>query len=140
MDTLNAEQREFLLYKTRTGKIATVRKDGRPHVVPIWFTLDGNTLLFTTGDTSVKAVNMRRDPRVTICVDDETPPYTYIMIEGTAAVEEDSTMLRTWATLIGGRYMGDALAEQYGARNSTAGELIIRVTPTKIIFGKDVAN
>ncbi|TMD44650.1 MAG: PPOX class F420-dependent enzyme, partial [Chloroflexi bacterium] len=47
MEQLTAEQRAFLLEGTRTGKLATVRKDGRPHVVPIWFHLDGNTLVFT---------------------------------------------------------------------------------------------
>jgi nitroimidazol reductase NimA-like FMN-containing flavoprotein (pyridoxamine 5'-phosphate oxidase superfamily) len=39
-----------------------VRRDGRPHVVPIWFDLDGETLVFTTGGNSVKAENIRRDP------------------------------------------------------------------------------
>jgi PPOX class probable F420-dependent enzyme len=74
MQAFTAEQQAFLLEGTRTGKLATVRKDGRPHVVPIWFVLDGDTLVFTTGEASVKAANMRRDPRVAFCVDDETPP------------------------------------------------------------------
>ncbi len=47
--------------------MATVRNDGRPHVVPIWFDLDGDDLVFTTWHTSVKAANLRRDPRVSIC-------------------------------------------------------------------------
>lgn len=74
MQTFTAEQQAFLLEGTRTGELATVRKDGRPHVVPVWFVLDGDTLVFTTGEASVKATNMRRDPRVAFCVDDETPP------------------------------------------------------------------
>lgn len=37
--TLTSEQRAFLLEGTRTAKLATVRKDGRPHVVPVWFEL-----------------------------------------------------------------------------------------------------
>ena len=139
MVTLNDEQREFLLHKTRTGKFATVRKDGRPHVVPVWFVLDGDILVFTTGNISVKAANIRRDSRVTICVDDENPPYSFIMIEGTAFLEDNCAMLKDWTTRIGGRYMGNALAEQYGERNSTSDELLVRITPTKIIFGKDLA-
>jgi len=74
MSMLTAEQRAFLTEQVRTAKLATVRKDGRPHVVPIWFDLDGDTLVFTTGQTSVKAANIRRDPRVCLCVDDEMPP------------------------------------------------------------------
>ncbi len=59
-----AEIRSFLLDRIRTGKLATVRKDGRPHVVPVWFELDGDTIVFTTWHQTVKAANIRRDPRV----------------------------------------------------------------------------
>ncbi len=75
------EYNNFLLSQARTGKLATVRKDGRPHVVPIWFDLDGETLVFTTWHESIKAANIRRDPRVCICIDDEKPPFSYVQIE-----------------------------------------------------------
>src|SRR5947209_17060612 len=138
METLTTEQRVFLLEGTRTGKLATVRKDGRPHVVPIWFELDGNAIVFNTGHTSVKAASIRRDSRVCLCVDDETPPYAFIMVEGTADLSADSEALLYWATRIGGRYMGAELAEAYGKRNGVEGELLVRVTPTRIIFEKDI--
>ena len=138
--TFTPEQRNFLLYQTRTGKLATVRKDGRPHVVPIWFTLDGDTIVFNTGGSSVKAANMRRDPRVSLCVDDERPLYTFLIIEGIATFDNNPDALRTWATRIGDRYMGNDRAEEYGKRNSSEGELLVRITPTRIIFEKDVAG
>jgi PPOX class probable F420-dependent enzyme len=140
MEHLTAEQRAFLLQDTRTGKLATVRKDGRPHVVPIWFTLDGEALVFTTGERTVKAVNMRRDPRVTICVDEEIAPYAYIQVEGMASFSDEPAELLKWATIIGGRYMGAELAETYGKRNGVPGELLVRVTPTRIIFKKEIAT
>ena len=140
MQTFTAEQRAFLLEGTRTGKLATVRKDGRTHVAPVWFVLDGDTLVFTTGEASVKAANMRRDPRVAMCVDDETPPYAYIIIEGTAFFSTDSDALLYWATRIAGRYMGEDLAEAYGKRNGVPGELLVRVTPIRVIFEKDIAG
>lgn len=139
MQTFTEEQRAFLLQGTRTGKLATVRKDGRPHVVPIWFTLDGDTLIFTTGEHSVKAANMRRDARVSLCVDYETSPYAYLMIEGTATWHTDPDALLLWATRIGGRYMGEELADVYGRRNGVPGELLVRITPTKITFFQDIA-
>ena len=49
------ETRSFLLDTPRTAKIATVRPDGRPHITPIWFDLDGETLIFTTWHESLKA-------------------------------------------------------------------------------------
>lgn len=140
MDTLTIEQRSFLLEQARTGKLATVRKDGRPHVVPVWFDLDGDVLVFTTWETSVKAANIRRDPRVCICVDDKTPPFAYIQIEGTATLSDEIDALLFWATRIGGRYMGADLAETYGRRNGVKGELLVRITPTRINFQKDIAS
>ena len=139
MSMLTAEQRAFLTEQVRTAKLATVRKDGRPHVVPIWFDLDGDTLVFTTGQTTIKAANIRRDPRVCLCVDDETPPFAYIMIEGTAIMTADRDALLHWAARIGGRYMGAELAEAYGKRNAVEGELLVRVTPARVVFEKDIA-
>lgn len=140
MYTFTNEQRAFLLYGTRTGKLATVREDGRPHVVPIWFVMDGDTLIFTTGENSVKARNIRRDVRVALCVDDETPPYAFITVEGTAAMSADLGELLHWATRIGRRYMGEDQAEAFGKRNGVPGEVLVRVTPTRVIFEKDVAS
>ncbi len=140
MNTFTPEVRAFLLWRTRTAKIATVRADGRPHVAPVWFLLDGDSIVFTTWHTTVKAYNIRRDPRVCICVDDETLPYAYALIEGTAAISADPDVLLYWATQIAARYMGETLAEAYGKRNGVAGELLVRVTPTKILFEKNIAN
>jgi len=58
-----AESSRFLLHGTRTAKIATVGRDGRPHVVPVGFTLDNRDLLFSMSSRSVKARNLARDPR-----------------------------------------------------------------------------
>ena len=134
------EYRNFLLERSRTGKLATVRKDGRPHVVPVWFDLDGDTIVFTTWHQTVKAANIRRDPRVCMCVDDETPPFDFVQIEGTAELIDDSDTLAYWAKRIAGRYMGTDLAEAYGKRNSVAGELLVRLTPTRILAQKAIAD
>ena len=141
MENMTSEEiRRFLLENHRTGKLATVREDGRPHVVPIWYDLDGDTFVFTTWHTTVKAANMRRDPRVCICVDDEEPPFAYVQIEGVARLEEKAEELLHWATLIAGRYFGPKQAESYGKRNAVEGELLVRVTPTKIIARKNIAD
>jgi hypothetical protein len=125
----------------RTGKLASVRADGRPHIAPIWFVLDRTTagadspigdLVFNTGADTVKGRNLTRDPRVALCVDDDTPPFSFVVIEGTAAVSEDPGELLHWATVIGGRYMGPDQAEDYGTRNGVPGELVVRLRPSRI--------
>ncbi len=134
------EWQAFLAEGTRTGKLATVRADGRPHVVPIWFVLDGDHLVFTTGAGSVKAHAMRRDPRVSLCVDDERPPFAYVMIDGTASLSEDTDELLRFATLIGGRYMGPERAEEFGRRNAVPCELLVRVAAAKLTAWAEIAS
>ena len=107
--------RDFLGHRTRTAKVATVMQDGRPHVMPVWFVLDGDQLLFTTGADSVKGRNLRRDPRIALLVDDETPPYAFVHVRGRVTVHEDLDELLRFATAIGARYMGEDRAEDPAA-------------------------
>ncbi|GHO74182.1 PPOX class F420-dependent enzyme [Ktedonobacter sp. SOSP1-85] len=137
---LDANVRSFLLHETRTGKLATVCADGRPHVVPVWYHVDGGDIIFMTGDKTVKAKNMRRDGRVSMCVDDENAPYAYAQVEGTVSFSEDPQELLHWATVIGGRYMGQDRAEEYGKRNGVPGELVVRLHPTQILFEENIAG
>ncbi|MGH2731421.1 MAG: PPOX class F420-dependent oxidoreductase [Actinomycetota bacterium] len=135
------EYRAFLMEDTRTGKLATVRRNFRAHVVPIWFVLDEEgRLIFTTGKTSVKGQNLRRDLHVSICVDDERPPYSFVQVDGVADLSEDPDALLEWATRIAERYMGPELAEEYGRRNAVPGEVLVRVTPTSVIAQADLAD
>jgi hypothetical protein len=135
-----AEWRAFLLHGTRTAKISTVRADGRPHVVPIWIDLDGDDVVFTTGKDSVKGKNLQRDPRVMICVDDQQPPFSYVVVEGSAIVKEASAEeLLPWTTRLARRYMGPELGEEYGKRNAIDGELLVRVPMKKVTAQKDIA-
>jgi hypothetical protein len=135
-----AQVRKFLSYGTRTGKLATVRADGTPHVVPIWFVLDGDDVVFTTHESSVKAKALLSDGRVAICVDDQTPPYSYVTVTGIVETTTDPEQLRHWATRIGGRYMGEHRADEFGARNGVPGELLVRVRATKVVGHADVAS
>ena len=134
------ERREFLLTGTRTAKVATVRRDGQPHVTPIWFVMDGDELVFTTGRSSVKGRALLRDGRICLCVDDERPPYAFVMIDGTVTLLDDLEQVRYWATRIGGRYMGEERAEEYGASNAVPGELVVRVRPTHVVTEAEVAS
>ncbi len=124
---------------THTGKVSTVRADGSPHVAPIWFDLDDDgTILFTTGEASVKGRNLRRDPRVSICVDDETPPYAFVLVDGAAELSEVWEDRLRWAIRMAGRYLGADRAEEAGRRNATADELLVRVKPQKVLAVKNL--
>ena len=135
-----SEWRTFVTEGSRTGKLATTRADGRPHVAPVWFVLDGDDLVFTTWHATVKAANLRREPRVAIAVDDEASPFAFVLVEGVATIADDVGAARVWAERIAARYVGEALAPVYGRRNGVAGELVVRVTPTRIVAQAGVAD
>ncbi len=134
------EYRQFLSEGTRTAKVATVGADGQPHVAPVWFVLDGDTIVFTTEDTTAKGKHLLRDARIAITVDDENPPFAFVIIRGTAEVIRNAPDLLHWTIAIARRYMGEALAESYGKRNAVATEMLVRVTPTRIIARKGISD
>ncbi|RFU38757.1 PPOX class F420-dependent oxidoreductase [Actinomadura logoneensis] len=141
MERMTAEEwRAFVLEGTRTGKVGVTRKDGSPHVTPIWFLLDGDDLLFTTYGKGLKAHALQRDPRVSITVDDQAPPYSFVMIDGVAALTRDPDELLRWATAIGGRYMGADRAEEFGRRNAVPDEYLVRVRITKVVAQRGIAD
>ena len=131
----------FLRSPVRPALLATVREDGTPHVVPVWYDVDDDgTILFNTGRDTVKGRAIRRTGRVALCVQDEAPPYAFVAVEGAAAVSEDQPELRTWAGRIGGRYMGADRADEFGDRNGVTGALLVRVTPTRLVGESGVAD
>jgi len=140
MTELSDDVIAFLSEGTRTAKLGYVASDGRPLVAPVWFIVDGRQLVFNTGKDTAKGRALARDPRVVVCVDDERPPFSFVQIQGTAAFGEDPDELLDTATRIGGRYMGADRAEEFGRRNGVPGELIVRVTPTKVVKAFDLAD
>jgi PPOX class probable F420-dependent enzyme len=136
-----AEWREFLRSPVRPAVLATTRRDGRPHAAPVWYDLDDDgTMVFTTGANTVKGRAIRRTGKVALCVQDDRPPFSFVIIDGDATWSDDLEQLRYWATRLGGRYMGPDRAEQFGARNAVPGELLIRVTPTHVVAERDIAD
>ena len=134
------EYREFLLGSVRTATLATVRADGRPHAAPVWYHLDGDTFVFTTGEDTVKGRNLRREPRVSLCIDEERPPFHFVIVEGVGTLTANDPGLLPWTTRLGGRCVGEEEAEAFGCRNAVPGELLVWVAPTKVLAYMDIAD
>jgi hypothetical protein len=102
--------------------------------------LDGEDLIFNTWHESVKGKNLQRDGRVALTVDEETPPYAFVLVEGIAEITDDNLAeSKKWATRIGARYMGADQAEAFGERNGVPGELLVRLKVDKIVAKKEMA-
>lgn len=92
----------------RTASLATIGKSGQPHVVAMWFAVIDDILWFETKSKAQKAVNLRRDPRATVLIEDGLTYDTLrgVSMEGTAEILEDPALL--WAVGVGvwERYTG----------------------------------
>jgi PPOX class probable F420-dependent enzyme len=146
-DMSKAEVARFLMHGTFTGKLATVKKDGSPHVVPIWFVVKNGKgrgkawhIIFTTGDTSIKASNIQRDGRVSICIDDQQFPFSFVTIHGIAKIYPyKQKEVLEWSTKIAERYVGKRNAKTYGEVNGGEGAALVQIKPTKVIAEKDIS-
>jgi PPOX class probable F420-dependent enzyme len=130
----------FLSAGTRTGMLGYLAADGRPLVAPVWFVVDNGELVFNTGRDTAKGRALARDSRVVICVDDPTPPYSFVQVQGIATTQDGAEDLLDIATRIGGRYMGPDRADEFGRRNAVPGELVVRVRPTKVNSAFNIAD
>ena len=91
----------------RPAVLATVRADGRPHLAPVWVDLDDDgSIVFTTGEGTVKGRNLRRSGRAAMCIDDDRPPFSFVVLEGPVTIDDDLDQVRSWAARLGGRVHG----------------------------------
>ena len=134
------EVRDFLTRGTRTGKLGYLAASGRPLVTPVWFVVDGDSLVFNTGKETAKGRALARDPRTSMCVDLEEPPFAFVQVQGDAELSEDPAELLRTATAIAARYMGAERAEEFGRRNAVPGELVVRLRPVKVVAAFDLTG
>ena len=132
--------RAFLQAGTRTGKLAFLAASGRPLVTPVWFVLEGDSLIFNTGKDTAKGRALATDPRATLCVDLERPPYAFVQVQSEAELSEDPAELVRTATLIAARYVGPERAEEFGRRNGVPGELVVRLRPVRVLAEFDMTG
>lgn len=139
-----AEWLPFVTHGTRTGKVATVRMNGSPHVAPIWFLIDTvggvDRIVFNTGANTLKGKALRRDPRFAMCVDSDEPPYSFVTFQAQASIVEDPAEMLPWSIRIGARYMGEERGEEFGRRNAVPGELLIFGEITKVVAEANLAD
>ncbi len=106
--------------------LASVRADGRPHLVPIWFVWHQSKVWICTGNGSQKHVNIRRNPRVSVALEDGSDP---VVIEGTATIHEDAATRDALAPVFQAKYDWDFRTDgEYGTA-------LIDITPTKLLLG-----
>jgi PPOX class probable F420-dependent enzyme len=118
-----------LLDPPRVGTLGTTNPDGTPLLTPIWYARDGDEIWLVIGPKSLKARNIRRDPRVMFVVMDESG-YNYVTIQGRARLESGECGAKPRAMAI--RYLGEEEGRRFAQRSYIAEEIVCRITPEKL--------
>ena len=123
------EQYLDLFQKRAFAHLATLMKDGRPQVTPVWIDFDGTYILVNSARGRVKDRNMRRDPRVAIEIIDPDDPYRYFQVQG-KVVEITEDGADEHIDKMANKYLGK---ESYPNRRPGEVRVLYKVLPEKII-------
>jgi PPOX class probable F420-dependent enzyme len=126
------ERARAFLQEKRFAVLATINKDGTPQQTTMWYLLeDDGTILMNTKVGRVKEPNMRRDPRISICVPDG---YRYVTISGTVEMIDDQEIAQRDIHRLSARYHGPEKAQKQMERQfSKEQRVTLRLRPEQII-------
>jgi PPOX class probable F420-dependent enzyme len=127
------EWRSFVAAGTRLAHVALARADGRPHVSPVCFVLDGDELAFVLSPGSVKGKSLARDGRIAVCVSDERQPYSFVTVEGRARTSAEPDHVIHIGTGIADRYYPAQPAADIAGSFVREGFTAVRISITNVI-------
>ncbi|HKW57622.1 MAG TPA: PPOX class F420-dependent oxidoreductase [Candidatus Acidoferrum sp.] len=117
-----------LLEKPAFGSLGTLMEDGSPQVTPVWVDYDGKYVRFNSALGRVKDKNIRRDPRVSITLQDPANPYRYLEIRG-KVVEITQNGADDHINKLSQKYLGKPV---YPFRQPGEVRVLYKIEPRKI--------
>ena len=117
-----------LLNAPLTAVLTTIGADGSPHAAPVWFFLDGQSVLVSTRAGTQKHRNVTRDPRVSFTLIDPSNPMRYVELRGRTEVDDDPTYATRDRVVVKHGFANGSSFDPPGARRVS-----LRVVPTHVI-------
>jgi hypothetical protein len=118
-----------LVDKPLLSKIATVGRDGSPHVTPVWFMYENGRFIITTAEKTVKVQNIRRDNRVSLLIDDA---YKYVLVRGKAEINNERNVEKE-SERLAVRYLGEEAARKMLPDILKVKHVIVEVIPEEVL-------
>ena len=115
--------------------VATIQPDGVPQLTPNWYWWDGERFWISTLDWTVKVRNLKRDPRITLCIDTGKRRENYVQVFGTAEVIEGDVKAITLDLIR--KYEPTEEASQRHWEDIKEDRVLIAVTPTRMQWRYD---
>jgi len=133
---MTVAEREAFLAGLHVGVLSIAREGKGPLALPIWYLYDGDDVLISMNGTSAKAQLLRKRGRATFTVQQEAPPYQYVMVEGEVTIGEHDIDIEALAA----RYLGDEMGAWYTKNNPpSADSVVVRLHPDQwltVDYGK----
>lgn len=132
MPSMTSQEFAEFLRRPLVASLTTVRADGTPQVTPIWYESDGEAFFCIFGRDSVKARNIRRDPRVSLCIATHDDPYRYVIVDGTGEISVEEAKERYHS--ISTRYWGKEREERFARKLIDEDDtVVLSVRPNRVL-------
>jgi PPOX class probable F420-dependent enzyme len=126
-----SEKARTFLQERRFAVLGTLNRDGSPQLTTMWFLLEGDVIMMNTKAGRAKDRNMRRDPRISVCVEDS---YSYVTLSGTVEMIYDQETTQHDIHRLAVRYNGaEAAKRQMEEQFSKETRVTLHLKPQQII-------
>ena len=124
------------LAEVHVAHLVTVRRNGRPHVAPVWFVEEDGRALVIAGANAIKVRNIRRNPVVSLSIATDLRPFQYVVLEGEVQVTDDdlTSVVERICVRYDGQERGRAFAEELLAGGQT---VVIDIRVSRVLSWKD---
>jgi PPOX class probable F420-dependent enzyme len=127
---LDKQEIAQFLAGTKMAVIATINKDGSPHLSPNWYYYDGDQLSFVTTKERLKFFNLKRDERISVCIYEPPLASDYVVFQGRATIDDGD--IWDGARHIIRRYVEADQVDAYVERWKTQPRILVKITPDKV--------
>jgi PPOX class probable F420-dependent enzyme len=131
--SMTKEEMQAFLARPLVARLATVRANGTPQIVPMWFLYEDGMMYMSTRTYAAKVKHLQKNPRVAVVVDEMVAPLKNKVVTLKGAVELQTTGVKEMTTKIYHKYVGIEGAATPAAQQSiNTPRVILKITPKKI--------
>lgn len=129
---MNEAELTAFLERPHLAVVATRRRDGSPHSVPVWYRYDGGRILVWTSDERAWVKHLKRDARVAVTIGEAAAPFGAVLIDGTASYHEGEAWIAEEIRAITERYIPADEVDAYIERWSDLGGMVA-IAPERVV-------
>jgi nitroimidazol reductase NimA-like FMN-containing flavoprotein (pyridoxamine 5'-phosphate oxidase superfamily) len=132
MPSLTQDEIEIFLSRPLIARLGTLNEDGTIHIAPIYFKYDKSEFILGTQNASRRVRNIKRNPNVTLLIDDTNPPYKAVLVYGKAVLDYDNVVQKRIAIFEQFDTKKEAIQTAEGICNKWS-SVVIRIKPDRIV-------